>query len=502
MLEIPPCCIVVPGRDLPRKNSPAPAVDGECERQERDFVERDAQQHRRVTGGAGQAVEQSDAAQVFRRHRERDRVTDRFVKAVVGAALKEIRLRLVRALIEVVAQLVMDRDEVLACHLDAHLDPDVVLRVQIPGARMTDHVAIARLGELRALPEGPGQRIEAERGVEALAVAHHPPLVDAVRAEQRGEVHAGRGRRRRDHVVNIAPLLRPDIAEQMGGDHTAAAHELGITVGQTRAYVRVQLEIKRLELLPEPVDFLHERVGRHVVPRAPHHADVGKAESLRARVREGHEARVAVPHAGRDAVPSLPRVEQLGRIAARRQDVLDVGDLEAVVRGLAVGTAAVVGLHTGRDSGELGRLAGVGRRRRGEGQLQQQELAPQITGQAQSLVATRLHSEVARSDRVGFLGFGRQRFGIERDEGVGDPVGARRLHVQVVECGLRMGEETSGAGDSRRLRVEGGRQEHQHEKPTHGSTITCPTNLCFSPYRIPTRCLPPHRVTHDQREVA
>src|SRR6267143_303219 len=68
MLEVPPCCIVVRRRDLPGKDFPAPPVERECERQERNLVERDAQQHRRVTGGGRHAVEQSDAAQVFRRH--------------------------------------------------------------------------------------------------------------------------------------------------------------------------------------------------------------------------------------------------------------------------------------------------------------------------------------------------------------------------------------------------------------------------------------------------
>src|SRR5437867_3930363 len=41
MLEVPPCCIVVRRRDLPRKHSPAPAVKRQRERQKRDLVERD-----------------------------------------------------------------------------------------------------------------------------------------------------------------------------------------------------------------------------------------------------------------------------------------------------------------------------------------------------------------------------------------------------------------------------------------------------------------------------
>ena len=120
--------------------------------------------------------------EVRRRDRERDRVPDRFVKAVVRAPLKEIGLRLVRPLIEVVTQLVMDRDEVLAGHLNAHLDAHVVLRIEVPCARMADDVAIARLGKLRALPESGRQRVEAEGCVKPLAVADHAALIHVVRA--------------------------------------------------------------------------------------------------------------------------------------------------------------------------------------------------------------------------------------------------------------------------------------------------------------------------------
>src|SRR5438477_1999031 len=41
MLQVPPCCIVVPRCNLPRKNAPAPTVERERERQKRDLVERD-----------------------------------------------------------------------------------------------------------------------------------------------------------------------------------------------------------------------------------------------------------------------------------------------------------------------------------------------------------------------------------------------------------------------------------------------------------------------------
>src|SRR5207302_3925277 len=114
------------------------------------------------------------------------------METIVGAALKEIRLLLVGALVEIVTQLVMHRDEVLARHLQTGLDPNVVLAVDVPRTGMTNHVAITRFGELRALPERRRQRIESEGGVEALAVAHHPALIDSMGAQQRRHVDARR----------------------------------------------------------------------------------------------------------------------------------------------------------------------------------------------------------------------------------------------------------------------------------------------------------------------
>ena len=162
MLQVPPCRIVVRGRDLSGEDAPTPAVEREGERQECDLVERDLQQHRRIAGGARQTVEQSDAAQVFRRDGQRDRVADRFVEAVIRTVLKEVGLLLIRALVEIVTQLVMHGDEVLTRHLQTRLDAHVVLAVDVPRTRVTDDLSIAWLGELRPLPERGRQRIESE----------------------------------------------------------------------------------------------------------------------------------------------------------------------------------------------------------------------------------------------------------------------------------------------------------------------------------------------------
>src|SRR5207237_10117655 len=114
-------------------------------------------------------------------------------------------------------------------------DPNVVLAVDVPRTGMTNHVAITRFGELRALPERRRQRIESEGGVEALAVAHHPALIDSMGAQQRRPVDARRRCGWRDPDVNAAPLLRPDVAEEMRRDHGVGRTERRIPLRERGA---------------------------------------------------------------------------------------------------------------------------------------------------------------------------------------------------------------------------------------------------------------------------
>jgi len=69
------------------------------------------------------------------------------MKTVVRAVLEEWRLRAVRALVEVMSQLVMDHTKVLFRDLNARLDPYIFFRIDVPGARVAHHVAIGRLCE-------------------------------------------------------------------------------------------------------------------------------------------------------------------------------------------------------------------------------------------------------------------------------------------------------------------------------------------------------------------
>ena len=66
-------------------------------------------------------------------------------KPSLALSRKSERLLVVGALVEVVPELVMDRREVLGRLLDAHLDAQVVLVVDVPGARVADDVAVRGL---------------------------------------------------------------------------------------------------------------------------------------------------------------------------------------------------------------------------------------------------------------------------------------------------------------------------------------------------------------------
>ena len=170
LAQLPPRRVVVLRLHFAGEHFPAPLVDQLAERQERDLVERELHLlvDRRLIAALDRA-DQADLVQVRRRHRQVHRVADRFVEAVVRAALEHVRLLVVRQVVKEVAELVIHRHQVFLRRLDALLDAHVVLAVHVPCAGVALHVAVARLREQRALPESLRQFREAERDVEALS---------------------------------------------------------------------------------------------------------------------------------------------------------------------------------------------------------------------------------------------------------------------------------------------------------------------------------------------
>src|SRR5713101_7090629 len=168
--KFPPGFVVIGGLDFARENFPAPLVDQQAERKEGDFLERALEQQGDVSGRRRNAIDQADFLQVFRRNREGDGIADGFVETVVGAVLEKRRQVVVRTLVEIVAELVVNRGEVLGVRLDTHFDPQIIFVVNTPGAGVADDIAIARLREERAFPKCRRQRLETERLKKGLAV--------------------------------------------------------------------------------------------------------------------------------------------------------------------------------------------------------------------------------------------------------------------------------------------------------------------------------------------
>ncbi len=196
---------------------------------------------------------------------------------------------------------------------------------------MAHNIAIARLGEERALPECRGQRLKTQRGEESFAVMNHSLRVNIFRLECcidiRSRLRVCRGQQR----INIIPLLRPHVAEEMRGNRGVFRHYvLPVFLSELPANVRVQRNVKWADLRPQSVEFLAEIIRRHVVIGAPHRANVRKSHFLRALIAEFDEARISLTHWGSDSVPPLPGSEQFLWITAFGKDFLDVGKLLAV----------------------------------------------------------------------------------------------------------------------------------------------------------------------------
>ncbi len=175
--------------------------------------------------------------------RQADEVADRLVEPVIGPAPEQVGLLGVGPLVEVVPQLVVHRVEIVGVDAGAHLHPDVLVVVHVPGRGVADDFPVAGPGDHRPLPEGVGQRVHAHRGVEALAGLHHPGRVIALGDEGVGQVVAGaRDPLRCGDVVDVAPALGPHVAGQVGADRACLRlHGVAVLGVQPSAHIAVQV---------------------------------------------------------------------------------------------------------------------------------------------------------------------------------------------------------------------------------------------------------------------
>ena len=186
----------------------------------------------------------------------------------------------------------------------------------------------------------------------------------------------------------------------------------------------MQGEIQRLHLRPEPIDLGREVIGRHVVKRAPQDARVVEAELARALVGELDESLIARAHRCADAMPSLPHVQQLFRVAARRKNVGDLIDIEAFLfraGAPAVLASAIFPFEPGSQTRQLVALDRIVGRRCGELKLYQFQLASVVLGQLQSFETAGAQCELRDGGGEVALRVGGDSFGVGRDEVVLDP---------------------------------------------------------------------------------
>ena len=106
---------------------------------------------------------------------------------------------------------------------------------------------------------------------------------------------------RLDQRVDVGPLLRPHVAEQVRGDGLAVGDLVfAVLLLQPGAHVAVQVVVERLDLVPEALGLLLERVRAHVVAAPPQRAEVGEADSpARPRCRARRSARTSGGARGR-----------------------------------------------------------------------------------------------------------------------------------------------------------------------------------------------------------
>ncbi len=140
-----------------------------------------------------------------------------------------------------------------------------------------------------------------------------------------------------------------------------------------------------------------EGVGRHVVTRTPHFADIRESEFARAFICEHHHARIFRAHRRRNRMPADPHTLEFLRIAARRHDVFHVVEREAFsLRAFRTPLPLpVVAFERSDDLREFGLLSGIARRGNIHGVLEKINLSRHVF---RAVSSVRIDS-LARRDR-------------------------------------------------------------------------------------------------------
>ena len=82
-------------------------------------------------------------------------------------------------------ELVMNGAEVFVINPNTHLETEIFLVVDVPCARVANHITVGWLTEHRPLPECLWQWLESKRGEESLSIADHPQIIDVFLLQDR-----------------------------------------------------------------------------------------------------------------------------------------------------------------------------------------------------------------------------------------------------------------------------------------------------------------------------
>ena len=220
-----------------------------------------------------------------------------------------------------------------------------------------------------------------------------------------GQRVAGVGAGRRDQRIDVRPVLRPDVAEQVRRDRAVRRHRRRRT-SRAASSARRRAAAGRAAA-PAPTADRAPSVNssggmsyfaRHIAPVS------AKPELLRALVRQLDEARVVLPHRRRDGVPAFPDLAQLALVARRRHDLRDVVDVQAAsgLRRIRAPLALAVDADACARRCWVSSSAsfGIGRRGHHQRQLQQIELPALVGGHLDPVEPRRLLGEPG--DRVDY----------------------------------------------------------------------------------------------------
>src|SRR2546421_9602454 len=138
------------------------------------------------------------------------------------------------------------------------------------GVRVVDQLAIARPREHLALAEGLRQLRKPERGVKALRRVSHARRIPLLRLEERiRRLEAGARVGPEDIGVDLVPLLRPHVAEELRRDRLAGGPPvLAVAPREPRARIGGAPVVEALSPLPQTLGLGVALLGRHLLTRA------------------------------------------------------------------------------------------------------------------------------------------------------------------------------------------------------------------------------------------